>query len=583
MTRYFAPIGALLLATTLFVRGQSADERYIWIYTTIQEADSLLDKGSKTAAYDKYSEAQVALRDLQKLFPEWNQKVVNYRLGYTGERLQILAPQMPAAAPGAKLNATVNTGTGGPSATNAGANASAEQMKAMQDELNRLTSQNELLQAKLKEALSTQPSGSDPRELAKAEDQIRSLQKEKDVLQVQLEQEKSKASKGPDPALLEQERKLVADLQERLKRQTDLAIALHEENRTLKLRVEDLKYPATLPANKASEQLEIAKNLISSLQATNVALRSEQIVLATKFAELSRSFVPRAQVDQLARENEELRTKLQVAQKSGGTSAPGSLSRAATEENRRTTTEQLDEQLKIARARLEALEAKAIPYTPEELALFKAPDKNIEPATKPLKKQHEPPTGAGGLVFEAQRALDNGRLDEAEKKYQEVLRQDDRNTYTLVHLAAVQIEQNHLQDAEKNVTTALTMDPEDPLCLYLKGYLCMQQNKIEQAFDALSLSAKLLPDEGRTQYLLGKVLLQKGLPAQAETALRKAIQLMPGYREAHYSLALIYSKQKPPLKELAQWHYRKATTLGYPADPEFERQIQEAPTVSARQ
>ena len=162
-----------------------------------------------------------------------------------------------------------------------------------------------------------------------------------------------------------------------------------------------------------------------------------------------------------------------------------------------------------------------------------------------------------------------------------MLRQDEKNTYTLVRLAAVQIELNRMEEAEKNVNKALSLDAEDALCLYLKGYLCFHQNKIDAALDAVSMSAKLLPDEARTQYLLGKVLLQKGAPAQAETALRKAIQLVPGYREAHYTLALIYSKQKPPLKELAQWHYRKATLLGYPADPDLEKQLSEAPAVSA--
>jgi len=574
MTRYFAPVGALLLASLLLGRSQSADERYIWIYTMIQEADSLVEKGAKSSAADKYSEAQVSLKELQKLYPEWNQKVVNYRLGYVGDRLQILAAQLPPPNPAAKLNATasVNTATKQPGATNAPvALVPPEQLKAMQDELTRLTSQNELLQAKLKEAQTVQPSGSDPRELAKAEEQIRSLQKERDLLKTRLEQEQAKKTTAPDPAVIEQERALVAELQQKLMRQTQLAAALQEENRTLKLRVQDLRYAAALPANKASEQLEITKNLVSALQATNVALRSEQILLEAKLVEFSKGYASKAQVDRLAQENQELRKKLEVAQKSGGASSASGM-----------TAEQLEQQLKIARARLEAFEAKAIPYTPEELALFKAPDKKIEvAAVKPVKKQNEIPAGSGALISEAQRAIEAGRFDEAEKKYQDVLRQDEKNTYTLVRLAAVQIELNRLDEAEKNVNKALSLDPEDALCLYLKGYLCFQQNKMDAALDALSMSAKLLPEEARTQYLLGKVLLQKGAPAQAETALRKAIQLMPGYREAHYTLALIYSKQKPPLKELAQWHYRKATLLGYPADPDLEKQLSEAPAVSA--
>ena len=109
----------------------------------------------------------------------------------------------------------------------------------------------------------------------------------------------------------------------------------------------------------------------------------------------------------------------------------------------------------------------------------------------------------------------------------------------------------------------------------------LQQEKFDEAVDALSRAAKLDPQDPQIQNFLGLALNEKGMRGPAETALRKAIQLMPTYREAHYSLALIYSRQKPPLKELAQWHYRKATLLGYPADPEFEKQLQEAPKVSA--
>jgi tetratricopeptide (TPR) repeat protein len=443
-------------------------------------------------------------------------------------------------------------------------------MKGMQDEITRLNNQNTLLQAKLKEALTVQPAGSDPRDLAKAEDKIRSLQKEKDLLQVRLEQEQAKVAKAGDPALLEQEKQLVSDIKHRLVQQLELSAALQQQNSTLQQELADLKSTAPMPRNKAAEQLRIARTTINALQATNIALRTEQIVMAERLSELSKNALAQSSVEALQRERDDLRKQLELAKKSSGSSSGG------------MTADELERQLKIARARLEAFEAKAIPYTPEEQALFKKADKKIDvTAVKAIRKPSEVPPGSGQLVAEAQRALESGRFDEAEKKYQDVLRQDEKNTYTLVRLAAVQTEQNHLEEAEKNVDKALALDPEDPLSLYLKGYICFQHNKYDEALDALSLSAKLLPEEARTQYLLGKVLLQKGAPAQAETALRKAIQLMPGYREAHYMLALVYGKQKPPLKELAQWHYRKATGLGHAPDPELEKLLEDTPTGSS--
>lgn len=568
MTRYFAPVGALLLAAALLARGQGADEKYVWIYTLIQEADTFNEKGAKTEAASKYAEAQRLLQDLQKVYPDWNTKVINYRIGYVAGKLEPLAAQVVLPTnPNAKLNASASVELAAkPGVTNI-APVSPDEFKAMQEEISKLNNQNALLQAKLKEALSVQPAGSDPRELAKAEEQIRALQKEKDLLQVRLEQEQAKATKIVDPAVLEQERTLLSDIKKRLASQLELASALQEENATLKQQVADLQMTAPLPSNKAAKQLEIARTMIASLQATNIALRSGQIILETRLADAAKNAAPNGLVEKLQRERDDLRNQLEAALK--GQPRPGA----------GTNDVELDRQLKIARARLEAFEAKAIPYTPEELAVFKQPDKKI--AVAAVKPKQEAPSGAGALVAEAQRAVDSGRLDEAEAKYQDVLRQDEKNTYTLARLAAVQMDQRRLAQAEETVSKALAVDPEDAMCLYLKGYLRFHQEKYDEAFDALSLSAKVLPDEPRTQYLLGKVLLQKGHPAQAETALRKAIQIVPGYREAHYSLALIYSKQKPPLKELAQWHYRKATLLGYPADPDLEKQLQEAPAVSS--
>src|SRR5882762_147339 len=156
MTRYLAPIGALFLAAILTASAQSADERYIWIYTLIQEADNLNEKWAKIEAANKYREAQASLREMQKLYPDWNPKVVNYRIIYVGDKLGPLAPQVaaePSTNPAAKLVASASTDRS--ANTNANAQPTApgpDQWKAVQDELAKLNSQNALLQAKLKEA-----------------------------------------------------------------------------------------------------------------------------------------------------------------------------------------------------------------------------------------------------------------------------------------------------------------------------------------------------------------------------------------------------------------------------------------------
>jgi len=89
----------------------------------------------------------------------------------------------------------------------------------------------------------------------------------------------------------------------------------------------------------------------------------------------------------------------------------------------------------------------------------------------------------------------------------------------------------------------------------------------------LSRAAKLDPENPQVWNYLGVTLSHKGLQTQAETALRKAIQLAPNYAAAHNNLAVIYLGEKPPLAELARWHYQRALELGQPRNPDLEKML----------
>src|SRR5262249_51240299 len=333
------------------------------------------------------------------------------RLSYIASKLEPLAQKLPAPATN-PAPATAEAPAPAP-----GTN----QFQQLQEEIKRLTSQNALLEAKLKEALSVQPAPLDPRELAKAQQQILLLQKEKDLLKVSLEQEKAKSTAQPVDSVLEQERRIVAEVKQKLAQETELAAALQKENDNLKKQLANVKpRPETSSANADMQQLQAAN---AALQSSNLALRTEQILLESHVAELTKQLSKRG--------------KNSKAQPAGA-----------------------NQSLETALARLAIYESKAVPFTPEELALFKQPDLKVSFATPaPLKRSvKELPAGAGPIMEEARRAQENGRLDEAEKKYLEVLRQDDKNLYTLGNLAAVQIEQNRLADAEKTISQALSID-----------------------------------------------------------------------------------------------------------------------------
>ena len=226
------------------------------------------------------------------------------------------------------------------------------------------------------------------------------------------------------------------------------------------------------------------------------------------------------------------------------------------------------------KAKLEAVNAKKVPYSKEEMALFEKPaPKANAPETKKALKNTELPDSVQPLIVEAQRAYASRSYETAETKYKQALSQSENNVFTLANLAAAQIEQEKLPEAEKNLERALRIDADHGHSLFQYGYLKYRQGKKEEALDYLSRAAKAEPENGNIQNYLGIVLSEMGQRGAAEAALRKAIQLSPGNASAHHNLAVIYATQKPPLSELAYWHYQKARDAGHVRNESLEKLI----------
>src|SRR6185437_1657436 len=80
----------LLLVVLPAVRADGPDDQYIQIYDLIQEGDSL-SATQPSQAQAKYMEAQTALRQFQKVYPGWNDRVVNFRLTYLASKITIVS------------------------------------------------------------------------------------------------------------------------------------------------------------------------------------------------------------------------------------------------------------------------------------------------------------------------------------------------------------------------------------------------------------------------------------------------------------------------------------------------------------
>jgi hypothetical protein len=67
--------------------------------------------------------------------------------------------------------------------------------------------------------------------------------------------------------------------------------------------------------------------------------------------------------------------------------------------------------------------------------------------------------------------------------------------------------------------------------------------------------------------------MKKGCAAPPRPLCAKP-SLDPAYPNAHNNLAVMYLTQRPPLVELARWHYQKALAGGFPRNPDLEKMIE---------
>lgn len=550
---------AMVGLTLGVLRAQGPDEEYIRIYNLIQQGDTLQQNGQMRDAYGRFLEAQAALKQFQTVNPSWEIKLIQFRLNYVAAKVRQFAP---AAAPVLEKESPQSLTP----------RAWQEKVQAMTGEVKQLAADKTLLEGKLREALAAQPTTVDPREVAKAEEKIRALQKDNELLRTSLKQAENKAAKATG-SQAQSDAKSLAEAKNKLAEQVKIVAALKDEKAVLEKRVKSREDRSAIRALKAENE---------SLQKQLSQVR-KQLATVASVPGASRAEVK--PIQRLETERAELQKKLATAEQELKQRGTGQ-------------TAHLNRQITALTARLEVLEAKKTPYSPEELALFKQPIGQVKqpevimtaaepaepsspttpsPFVKPAKKSlKDLPVGAGPLVAEAQRAFAAGQPDEAEQKYQQVLRLDDKNVFTLGNLAAIQLERNKLAEAEANLKKAVEIDPDDAYNLSLMGILRFRQDNYEEALTVLSRSAKLDPNNAETQNYLGIVLSQKGQREAAEAALRRAVQLAPNNRDAHHNLAVIYARQNPPFPALARFHYQKALAAGHARNPELEKLLEPA-------
>jgi cytochrome c-type biogenesis protein CcmH/NrfG len=589
--KLFRFIAAILFCLLPATHAQDADGRYVSIYNNIQQADNLASGGQPQDALNAYTEAKTKLEKFQKLFPNWDAGIVNYRMDDLEKKIAALKSQL---AP--KKIEFVEMAVTNQAAAQAQAQASELATRLQTAQL-----ENQTLQAKLKEALATQPAAVDATELAAAQQQLRDLMKQNELLkagtgtgqgtkpekvvekivvqdtnkisQLQLQLAASARKYSDEHSRAQSLIQENTTLQKNLARGSSVSASLNviqSENDRLKSQITALSAASqnAAAAGELAGKLKDARTQIASLQAEATLVSLEKAALENKVRKLSDQLAESAanfesRIGDLTQQRTDLLKKLEVA---SAKNSPGKVSDAIAQ------MAALNKEVETLRARIAVDESKAVPYAADELALFREAAPSMEPTKHSVR---ELPAGTVELVASAQRHFSNREFGAAEADYQKILDRDQNNGLALANLATIELQQNKLDAAERHIKAAIAQSPDDAYNLSTLGFLKFRQEKYDDALDALSRAAKIDPANPEIQNYLGVTLSHKGLRVQAETALRKALQLDTSYAPAHNNLAVIYLSQNPPMAQLARWHYQKALDAGQPRNAELEKSLAE--------
>lgn len=236
------------------------DDDYIAVYRTLSSAEAEQLQGHTTVARRQYLEAKERLLALHKAYPSWNEKVVGFRLRYMEEKLTELGPEKPGTSA-----SETNPPTNNQRAPLAPEGEVLDQFNRLNQQITDLTHDRQTLEAKLREALSAQPSPVDPRELQQAVEKISALQATNQVLSAQLDRQISERKNLVEKVVADEAREALNDANRQLLSQRILMANLEKERSTLDTELKSLK----------DGELKGLKSENTSLKAQVTELKSE--------------------------------------------------------------------------------------------------------------------------------------------------------------------------------------------------------------------------------------------------------------------------------------------------------------------
>jgi cellulose synthase operon protein C len=130
-----------------------------------------------------------------------------------------------------------------------------------------------------------------------------------------------------------------------------------------------------------------------------------------------------------------------------------------------------------------------------------------------------------------------GDVQDAERRYKEVLKIEPRAVLAANNLASLYLERGeNLHDAEQLAIAAVEQAPGEAEVLDTLGSILMRRSLHGRAIKLFEQAVSLEPNNARLQYNLGTAYAKGTDPVRAREALREAVRLNPRFADARDAL-----------------------------------------------
>jgi len=120
-----------------------------------------------------------------------------------------------------------------------------------------------------------------------------------------------------------------------------------------------------------------------------------------------------------------------------------------------------------------------------------------------------------------------GRLEEAERLYRQVLREHPRNVDAMRLLAAIAANAGHADEAERLLERAISIAPDFLSAILDLGRLRKEQDRFTEALESFDRAIALEPDNPQAHFLRGATLAPAAFTYEAIAAYEKCLELKP--------------------------------------------------------